>query len=282
MVERLIAEAEGQSRPVMIVPTANAGKSISLKVEAPATGPLHRRRHAAAAVRAGPHGRGAGDRQRPRRRHRRQRRLACRRHRPRRHAPALSPTGSRQLAGGRFVRGRDARPGSEALGASADGGDRRPPRGAGAARRGRSRAPACCTPCPARGQRLGEAPFTLGDGETRAVASFDLPLELRNQVTRIEIAGERSAGAVHLLDARSQWHRVGLSPSELARAGAAAAGAALLHRAGAGALHRDRPERRCEPARRHRRPHQAQRIRADAGRHRHAAARRARSGSPNG
>ena len=37
-----------------------------------------------------------------------------------------------------------------------------------------------------------------------------MPLELRNQVTRVEIAGERSAGAVHLLDARSQWHRVGL------------------------------------------------------------------------
>jgi hypothetical protein len=29
-------------------------------------------------------------------------------------------------------------------------------------------------------------------------------------VTRVEIAGERSAGAVHLLDARSQWHRIGL------------------------------------------------------------------------
>jgi hypothetical protein len=35
MIERLIAEAEAQSRPVMIVPTANATKSVSLKVEAP-------------------------------------------------------------------------------------------------------------------------------------------------------------------------------------------------------------------------------------------------------
>jgi hypothetical protein len=33
-------------------------------------------------------------------------------------------------------------------------------------------------------------------------------------VTRIEIDSERSAGAVHLLDARSQWHRVGLFASE--------------------------------------------------------------------
>ncbi|MBO0740480.1 MAG: DUF4159 domain-containing protein, partial [Hyphomicrobiaceae bacterium] len=62
----------------------------------------------------------------------------------------------------------------------------------------------------ARAQRLGEASFSLGPGETRTVANFDMPLELRNQVTRVEIAGERSAGAVHLLDARSQWHRVGL------------------------------------------------------------------------
>ena len=36
MIERLIAEAEGQSRPLLIVPTANAAKSLSLKVEAPA------------------------------------------------------------------------------------------------------------------------------------------------------------------------------------------------------------------------------------------------------
>ena len=36
MIERLIAEAEAQSRPVMIVPTANATKALSFKVEAPA------------------------------------------------------------------------------------------------------------------------------------------------------------------------------------------------------------------------------------------------------
>jgi hypothetical protein len=61
-----------------------------------------------------------------------------------------------------------------------------------------------------RSQRLGEATFRLAPGETKATATFDLPLELRNQVVRIEVAGERSAGAVHLLDSRSQWHRVGL------------------------------------------------------------------------
>src|SRR5262245_58489966 len=36
MIERLIAEAEAQSRPVMIAPTANPTKSVSPRVEAPA------------------------------------------------------------------------------------------------------------------------------------------------------------------------------------------------------------------------------------------------------
>src|SRR5262249_58193214 len=35
MIERLIAEAEGQSRPVLIAPTAHATKAVSLKIEAP-------------------------------------------------------------------------------------------------------------------------------------------------------------------------------------------------------------------------------------------------------
>ncbi len=62
----------------------------------------------------------------------------------------------------------------------------------------------------ARGQRLSETPFVLSSGSARSDVRFDLPLELRNQVARVEIAGERSAGAVHLLDARAQWHRVGI------------------------------------------------------------------------
>ncbi len=66
----------------------------------------------------------------------------------------------------------------------------------------------------ARGQRLGEAAFHLLNGAQSAEVAFDLPLELRNQVTRIEVAGEPSAGAVHLLDARSQWHRIGLISGE--------------------------------------------------------------------
>jgi hypothetical protein len=65
-----------------------------------------------------------------------------------------------------------------------------------------------------RGQRLGEAAFRLGAGETVSTATIELPLELRNQVTRLEIAGTRSAGSVSLLDQRSQWQRVGLISGE--------------------------------------------------------------------
>lgn len=65
-----------------------------------------------------------------------------------------------------------------------------------------------------RGEPLGEAAFDIGEGAREATAHFDLPLEIRNQVARIEIAGERSAGAVHLLDARSQWRRVGIVSGE--------------------------------------------------------------------
>jgi len=65
-----------------------------------------------------------------------------------------------------------------------------------------------------RGEPLGEAPFTIAPGTHEAEAKFDLPLEIRNQVARIEIAGEHSAGAVHLLDARSGWHRVGIVSGE--------------------------------------------------------------------
>jgi hypothetical protein len=66
----------------------------------------------------------------------------------------------------------------------------------------------------ARGQRMGEATFTLPPDARSAEVTFDLPLELRNQVTRLEIASDRSAGAVSLLDGRSQWQRVGMISGE--------------------------------------------------------------------
>ena len=66
----------------------------------------------------------------------------------------------------------------------------------------------------ARSERLGEAPFKLAAGERSTTVVFELPLELRNQVARLEIASERSAGTVSLIDAATQWHRVGLLSGE--------------------------------------------------------------------
>lgn len=66
----------------------------------------------------------------------------------------------------------------------------------------------------AKDEQLGETPFTFADGETTTTATFELPLELRNQITRIAIAGNASAGAVNLLDSRNQWHRVALLSGE--------------------------------------------------------------------
>ncbi len=66
-----------------------------------------------------------------------------------------------------------------------------------------------------RGERLSETQFELDASARKTSVPFAMPLEIRNQVTRLEIEGERSAGAVHLLDARSQWNRVGIISGEL-------------------------------------------------------------------
>lgn len=67
---------------------------------------------------------------------------------------------------------------------------------------------------------LGEAPFAFAGGQTAAEARFSLPLELRNRISRIDIAGETSAGATSLLDERWRRRTVGLvsgSPIERAQ-----------------------------------------------------------------
>jgi Domain of unknown function (DUF4159)/Aerotolerance regulator N-terminal len=61
-----------------------------------------------------------------------------------------------------------------------------------------------------KGLSLGDAPFTFKAGDREADARFDLPVEIRNDIARIEIVGERSAGAVQLLDKRSQRRTVGI------------------------------------------------------------------------
>ncbi|MEN6542958.1 DUF4159 domain-containing protein [Parvibaculum sp.] len=62
----------------------------------------------------------------------------------------------------------------------------------------------------ADGGLLGEAPFTFEIGERKATAKFDLPVELRNRIARLEIAGETSAGAVSLIDERWRRRTIGL------------------------------------------------------------------------
>lgn len=62
----------------------------------------------------------------------------------------------------------------------------------------------------ARGEALSESRFQMTPGETRKVLDIELPLELRNQVSRVAVVSERSAGAVHLLDAGTKWSRVAL------------------------------------------------------------------------
>lgn len=61
-----------------------------------------------------------------------------------------------------------------------------------------------------RGLPLGDAPFSFAAGAREAEAKFDLPVEIRNDISRLEITGERSAGAVQLLDKRWRRRTVGL------------------------------------------------------------------------
>jgi hypothetical protein len=61
-----------------------------------------------------------------------------------------------------------------------------------------------------KGSPIGESRFAFAPGERETEASFDLPVELRNDIARLEISGERSAGAVQLLDKRWRRRAVGV------------------------------------------------------------------------
>jgi hypothetical protein len=61
-----------------------------------------------------------------------------------------------------------------------------------------------------KGLPLGEARFAFAAEEREADAQVDLPVEIRNDIARLEIAGERSAGAVQLLDKRWRRRTVGI------------------------------------------------------------------------
>jgi hypothetical protein len=61
-----------------------------------------------------------------------------------------------------------------------------------------------------KGLPLGEARYAFKAAERQTEAAIDLPVEIRNDIARIEIAQERSAGAVQLLDKRWRRRTVGL------------------------------------------------------------------------
>jgi hypothetical protein len=61
-----------------------------------------------------------------------------------------------------------------------------------------------------KGLPLGEARFAFTAQDRETEAQLDLPVEIRNDIARLEIAGERSAGAVQLLDKRWRRRTVGV------------------------------------------------------------------------
>lgn len=66
-----------------------------------------------------------------------------------------------------------------------------------------------------KGLTIGEAPYAFGEGDA-ADATFDQPIELRNQIARLEVTGARSAGAVTLLDSRWKRRSVGIVSGDTA------------------------------------------------------------------
>ncbi|MGA0594426.1 DUF4159 domain-containing protein [Enterovirga sp. CN4-39] len=61
-----------------------------------------------------------------------------------------------------------------------------------------------------KGLPLADSRFAFAPGATETEASFEVPMELRNAIARIDILGESSAGAVHLSDERGKRRRIGL------------------------------------------------------------------------
>jgi hypothetical protein len=61
-----------------------------------------------------------------------------------------------------------------------------------------------------KGRLIGEAPFAFAAGATTAEARFALPVELRNDIVRLDVNGQETAGAVQLLDDRFRRRQVGL------------------------------------------------------------------------
>ena len=61
-----------------------------------------------------------------------------------------------------------------------------------------------------KGLPLGEANFAFKGNERETEAAFDLPVEIRNDIARLEVGAERSSGVVQLLDKRWRRRTVGV------------------------------------------------------------------------
>jgi uncharacterized protein DUF4159/aerotolerance regulator-like protein len=61
-----------------------------------------------------------------------------------------------------------------------------------------------------KGSPIGEARYAFAPQERETEAAFDLPVELRNDIARLEIASQRSAGSVQLLDKRWRRRAIGI------------------------------------------------------------------------
>ncbi len=61
-----------------------------------------------------------------------------------------------------------------------------------------------------KGRIVAETPFAFEAGKREAVATFELPIEIRNEIARVEIEGAGHAAAVQLLDERWRRRAVGI------------------------------------------------------------------------
>ena len=62
----------------------------------------------------------------------------------------------------------------------------------------------------AKGLVISQSQLNFESGDSSAQTNIDLPIELRNEITRVEIVSEKSAGAVQLIDERWRRRTVGL------------------------------------------------------------------------
>ena len=61
-----------------------------------------------------------------------------------------------------------------------------------------------------RGRSIGDVPYAFAAGQAETEARIVLPVELRNDIARLDIVGAETAGAVQLLDDRWRRRRIGL------------------------------------------------------------------------